>query len=167
MVALFRLVELDRGCILIDGVDISQLGLDKLRRSMAIIPQDPVLFSGTVRSNLDPFQEYSDDAIWAVLKKAHLVEHILKLEGQLLASVAENGENFSVGQRCLVCLARAMLKDAKILIMDGEDRSGRETAVEESIFNASSHDSFFLAFSFLPFSPPQRPPPPSIWRLIL
>ena len=109
MVSLFRLVELSGGRILLDGVDISTLGLDKLRQSMAIIPQDPILYSGTVRSNLDPFSQYSDEQIWDVLRKAYLFEHIEKLEGQLNGQVAESGDNFSVGQKCLVCLSSSSL----------------------------------------------------------
>jgi ABC-type multidrug transport system ATPase subunit len=118
MIALFRLVELDSGCITIDGVPISSLGLAKLRESMAIIPQDPILYSGSVRTNLDPFSQYSEEQIWDALRKAHLAQYIESLDGQLNAGVAEGGENFSAGQKCQICLARALLKNAKILILD-------------------------------------------------
>ena len=118
MVSLFRLVELCEGRILLDGVDISSLGLDKLRRSMAIIPQDPILYSGTLRTNLDPFGEYSDAQIWAVLEKSHLDDRVRRMDGQLDAVVSEGGENYSTGIKCLLCMARAMLKDARVLIMD-------------------------------------------------
>jgi ABC-type multidrug transport system fused ATPase/permease subunit len=102
MVALFRIVEAAAGKITIDGIDISTMGLGHLRSKLAIIPQDPVLFSGTVRSNLDPFDQYSDAELWSVLEKAYLKETIAALEKGLLDPVSDNGENFSVGQRCQV-----------------------------------------------------------------
>jgi len=118
MVALFRIVESAGGSILIDGVDISKLGLKKLRSKLAIIPQDPVLYSGTVRSNLDPFDEHTDAELWSALEKAYLKDTIAALNLKLQETVTENGDNFSVGQRCQMCLARALLKNARILIMD-------------------------------------------------
>ncbi|KAF9586641.1 Multidrug resistance-associated protein 1 [Lunasporangiospora selenospora] len=111
-------VEEDGGSIEIDGIDISTLGLEQLRQQLAIIPQDPTLFVGTVRENLDPFIEASDDEIWEALERAHLKEYLASMPGGLSYEVTQNGENFSVGQRSLICLARALLRKTKILVLD-------------------------------------------------
>ncbi|XP_077999979.1 multidrug resistance-associated protein 1-like [Glandiceps talaboti] len=116
--ALFRLIEAAGGSILIDGVDISKIGLTDLRSRLTIIPQDPVLFAGTLRMNLDPFNNYSDDEVWKSLKLSHLADFVSGLADGLDFDCAEGGENLSVGQRQLICLARALLQKSKILVLD-------------------------------------------------
>ncbi|XP_017087305.2 probable multidrug resistance-associated protein lethal(2)03659 [Drosophila bipectinata] len=115
--ALFRLA-LNEGTIEIDGQDIGQLGLHDLRSRISIIPQDPVLFSGTLRFNLDPFFEKSDESLWSALEDVKLKKHVASLEGGLSCHLQDGGSNFSMGQRQLVCLARAILRQNRVLVMD-------------------------------------------------
>lgn len=138
---LFRLLEAERGDISIDDVNISEVGLHRLRTSMSVIPQHPTLFSGcTVRENLDVFGLHSEEAILEALSSAHLSEVISELPDGIDSIVSEGGSNFSVGQRQLLCLARAILSKNKILILDEATASvDRRT---DQMLHESLHESF-------------------------
>uniref|UniRef100_A0AAR5P018 ABC-type glutathione-S-conjugate transporter n=1 Tax=Dendroctonus ponderosae TaxID=77166 RepID=A0AAR5P018_DENPD len=116
--SLFRIIEAAEGQIIIDGVNVALLGLHTLRSRLTIIPQDAVLFSGSLRMNLDPFDKHSDDEVWKSLELAHLKTFVQGLSSGLNHEISEGGDNLSVGQRQLVCLARALLRKTKVLILD-------------------------------------------------
>lgn len=130
--ALFRVVEPIEGRILIDGIDITKIGLQDLRSRLSIIPQDPTLFQGTMRSNLDPLEQHSDHEIWEVMEKCHLADIVRKDQMLLEMPVQEDGENWSMGQRQLVCLARVLLQRRKILVLD-EATASVDTATDNVI----------------------------------
>lgn len=115
------MVELSKGQITIDGVDIGTLGLAQLRDRLSIIPQDPVLFNGTIRSNLDPFSVYDDQRLWDALRRAWLVDRDSAARTSrfsLETKIEDEGANLSVGERSLVSLARALVKDARIVVLE-------------------------------------------------
>jgi ABC-type multidrug transport system fused ATPase/permease subunit len=116
--SLFRFIELEQGSILIDGIDIGTVPLEKLRRSLAIIPQDPTLFLGTIRNNLDRYNDYTDIEVIEALKQVSMWEYVTSLAQGLSSLVTESGLNLSQGQRQLLCLARALLTKARVIVMD-------------------------------------------------
>jgi len=150
---LLRIVQPEAGKVLIDGVDICAIGLHRLRHSISIIPQDPVLFSGTLKFNLDPLGEAQDNVkLWQALRRSHLDSHASTLASQMLdeegrnqlssaelegvcleAMVAEKGQNFSQGQRQQLCLARALLRESNQILLLDEATSSVDAVTDELI----------------------------------
>ncbi|KAI3756395.1 hypothetical protein L1987_56215 [Smallanthus sonchifolius] len=134
--ALFRLVEPTEGRIVIDDIDITSIGLHDLRSSFGVIPQEPTLFSGSIRYNLDPLSEHSDQELWKVLEKCQLREAIQDKKEGLDSLVVQDGSNWSLGQRQLFCLGRVLLKRRKILVLDEATASidnATDTIIQKTI----------------------------------
>ncbi|KAM9968283.1 hypothetical protein ACTFIW_002720 [Dictyostelium discoideum] len=129
---LFRMVECSKGSILIDGVDISKIGLHELRSSLGIVPQDPFIFSGTIRLNIDPFNKYTDSEIWVALEKVKLKSTISSMPLKLETMIEEGGDGLSFGQKQLLCLSRTILKNSKVVLMD-EATSGIDYVTSDLI----------------------------------
>ena len=146
---LFRILEATEGRIMIDDVDISSIGLDKLRNNLTIIPQDPALMEGTLRYNIDPLDKCSDNDIIRIMEKIGF-DYIIKRNNQgLQQEIAEGGSNLSVGEKQLICITRAILRKSKIIIMD-EATASIDYKTEEMIQKAISdllNDSTFITIA--------------------
>jgi ABC-type multidrug transport system fused ATPase/permease subunit len=151
LVSLFRLIEqkCTAGSVALDGVDTCSVGLKQLRSALAIIPQDPTVFSGTLRANLDPTESLGpgggpapDAALWAALEKVGLKEWAARLEGGLDAPVAEFGESMSLGQRQLVCLCRVLLRADRVSLLALDEASASLDHVSDAALQAALRESF-------------------------
>ncbi|KAI9204916.1 P-loop containing nucleoside triphosphate hydrolase protein [Polychytrium aggregatum] len=144
LVALLRIAEASEGDIIIDGINISTIGIADLRSRIAVIPQEPILLTGTIRSNLDPFGSRTDEAIWNALKSVHLGAKIQEMPERLDTPIAENGKTFSVSERQLFCIARAILLDTRVVVLDeptnaidAESTSLVEETIKQNFANAT------------------------------
>jgi len=136
MMCLLRILEPRHGSITIEGVDISAIGLQTLRRALALVPQDSVLFSGSIRENLDPFGEFSDQELWESLRQCQISEHVSKMNGGLDAHVKADGGILSCGQRQLLCMARALARRPGLLLLD-EATSAVDPTTQTWVYRAA------------------------------